>query len=86
MIDKCINSNTHCFYLLYSDAMDKLVNCNEVFNEKDIIHADICKDLIYMRDDVCDGPLSYIMTVKCSLSTSAPVSFQLAPFCKFDVQ
>ena len=59
MIDKCINSNTHCFYLLYSDAMDKLVNCNEVFDEKDIIHADICKDLINMRDDVCEGPLSF---------------------------
>ena len=59
MTDKCINSNTHCFYLLYSDAMDKLVNCNEVYYEKDIIHADICKDLINMRDDVCDGPLSY---------------------------
>ena len=39
--------------------MDKLVNCNEVYDEKDIIHADICKDLINMRDDVCDGPLSY---------------------------
>ena len=54
--------------------MDKLVNCNEVYDEKDIIHADICKDLINMRDDVCEGPL-FLMTVKCSLSTSAPVSY-----------
>ena len=48
MIDKCINSNTHCFYLLCSGAMDKLVNYKEVYDKKDIIHADICKDLINM--------------------------------------
>ena len=74
MIDKCINSNTHCFYLLYSDAMDKLVSCNEVYDEKDIIHTDICKDLINIIDDVSAGPLSF-NDCKCFLGKYARVCY-----------